>query len=141
LLRYWVFAYIARLKKPYPITNHLNQNMNRIADFVVVKDSGLKSRYAGDKVAVGHFIEDYMHQKIDLKRDFKDVMKHKNDIFTWDFTGHHYKFFLTRFIPEVLIHSQAQDERIIRSHYDDKNDLFNWFLRTTYDLYELLFPR
>jgi len=102
--------------------------MNRIADFVEVKDASLKSRYAGDKVAVGHFIEDYMHQRIDLKRDFKDVMKHKNDIFTYNFVGHHYKFFLTRFIPEVLIHSQKQDERIIRSHYDDKNDLFNWFL-------------
>lgn len=102
--------------------------MNRICDFVKVNDKSVASRYKGNTVAVGHFIEDYMHQRIDLVRDFKDVMKYKNDIFTWDFVGHHYKFFLTRFIPEVLIHSQQQDERIIRSHYDDKNDLFNWFL-------------
>ena len=102
--------------------------MNRICDFVKVKDNSLASRYKGNTVAVGHFVEDYMHQRIDLVHDFKDVMKHKNELFTWDFVGHHYKFFLTRFIPEVLIHSQAQDERIVRSHYDDKNELFNWFL-------------
>jgi hypothetical protein len=91
--------------------------MNRIADFVVVKDSGLKSRYAGDKVAVGHFIEDYMHQKIDLKRDFKDVMKaqerHLYVGFLLDTTT---SFSSRALFREVLIHSQAQDERIIRSH-------------------------
>ena len=31
-------------------------------------------------------------------------------------------------IPEVLLHSQKQDERIIKSHYDNQNQLFNWFL-------------
>jgi len=31
-------------------------------------------------------------------------------------------------IPEVAIHSQKQDKRIIKSHYDNKNDLFSWFL-------------
>lgn len=100
----------------------------KISEFVQVKDNKVASRYKKDTVAVGHFIEDYMNGKVDLIRDFKDVMKHKDDIFTWNFVGHHYKFFLTRFIPEVLSHSQKQDERIIRSHYDDKNDLFNWFL-------------
>jgi len=100
----------------------------KVSDFVKVVDKKVASRYAKAKVEAGHFVEDYMHGRIDLIRDFKDVMEHKNEILTWGFTAHHYKFFLTRFIPEVLIHSQKQDERIIRGHYDDKNDLFNWFL-------------
>ena len=102
--------------------------MARISEFVVVNDPQLKKRYSKDTVAAGHFVVDYMNQKIDLTCDFNDLMEHKNDLFTWDFVGHHFKFFICRFIPEVLIHSQKQDERINRSHYDDKNDLFSWFL-------------
>lgn len=26
------------------------------------------------------------------------------------------------------MHTKSQDERIVRTHYDNKNDLFNWFL-------------
>src|SRR5206468_2142615 len=37
-------------------------------------------------------------------------------------------FFFTRFIPEVAIHSKAQDERIVREHYDRGNDFFSAFL-------------
>lgn len=102
--------------------------MTKIADFVEVKDSKVASRYKKDKVAVGNFIEDYMNQRVDITRDFKDLMKHKDEIFTYNYVGHHWKFFFSRFLPEVISHSQKQDERIIRSHYDDKNDLFNWFL-------------
>ncbi|MBK5284562.1 MAG: class I SAM-dependent methyltransferase [Bacteroidia bacterium] len=56
------------------------------------------------------------------------MLRHKEEIFTFQFVGHHYKFLISRFLPEVLSHSKKQDERIVRSHYDNKNDLFNWFL-------------
>ncbi|MCB1120202.1 MAG: cyclopropane-fatty-acyl-phospholipid synthase family protein [Verrucomicrobiae bacterium] len=102
--------------------------MPRISEFIEVNDPGLKKRYSKATVAAGHFVVDYMNQKIDLKCDFKDLMKHKDKLFTWNFVGHHLKFFFHRFLPEVLIHSKKQDERINRSHYDDKNDLFSWFL-------------
>ncbi len=102
--------------------------MLSISDFVEVRDKSVAKHYKKQKAAIGHFIEDYMNEKVDLKRDFKDLMKHKDEIFTYNYVGHHWKFFLSRFIPEVVIHSQKQDERIIRSHYDDKNDLFSWFL-------------
>lgn len=102
--------------------------MAKISDFVEVKKPRLSSRYGKEKVAVGHFVEDYMNGRIDINVPFKTIMKHKDEIFTWNFTGHHWKFFLSRFIPEVLIHSKKQDVRIAKEHYDDKNDLFNWFL-------------
>jgi cyclopropane fatty-acyl-phospholipid synthase-like methyltransferase len=77
---------------------------------------------------MGNFIEDYINGKVDINMRFEEMLKHKDDVFTWNYVWHHYKFFDSRMIPEVIIHSKKQDERIIRSHYDDKNDLFNWFL-------------
>jgi cyclopropane fatty-acyl-phospholipid synthase-like methyltransferase len=38
------------------------------------------------------------------------------------------KFFVTRMIPEVAIHSLAQDKRIVREHYDRGDDFFEAFL-------------
>ncbi len=102
--------------------------MMKISDFVAVKKSSLSARYSKKKVSAGHFIEDYMAGHIDVVGDFKDLMKHKNEVWEYDFTGDHWKFFFTRFIPEVAMHTKSQDERIVRTHYDNKNDLFNWFL-------------
>ena len=102
--------------------------MTKISDFIKVKNRGVESRYSQPKVSMGHFIEDYMDGKIDVDGDFKDLMKHKDEVFNYDFTAGHYHFFFTRFIPEVTLHTKKQDERIVRSHYDDKNDLFSWFL-------------
>ena len=102
--------------------------MAKISDFVEVKNQRVAGRYSKQKVEVGHFIEDYQDGKIDINCDFMDIMDKMHDVFTFGFTMHHYKFFLTRFIPEVMIHSKKQDERIIRSHYDNHNDLFSWFL-------------
>ncbi len=102
--------------------------MTKISDFVTVKKDSLSARYQKKKVSAGHFIEDYMAGHIDVVGDFKDLMKHKNEVWDYDFTAGHWKFFFTRFIPEVALHTKAQDERIVRTHYDNKNDLFNWFL-------------
>ena len=100
----------------------------KISDFVEVKNARLSGRYSKQKVCMGHFIEDYISEKVDINVSFEELLKHKDDIFDWSYVGHHYKFFFSRMIPEVLIHSKKQDERIIREHYDHKNDLFNWFL-------------
>ena len=101
---------------------------NTISDFISVKNPRVGGRYAKKSVAIGNFIEDYINEKVDINVSFMDLLSHKNDIFSFNYTGHHVKFFLSRMIPEVVIHSKKQDERIIRSHYDNKNDLFNWFL-------------
>jgi cyclopropane fatty-acyl-phospholipid synthase-like methyltransferase len=102
--------------------------MTKISDFVKVKNERVAGRYSKPKVSMEHFIEDYQDGKIDVVGDFKDLMKHKDEVFNFDLTFGHYKFFFTRFIPEVTMHTKAQDERIVRSHYDNHNDLFNWFL-------------
>lgn len=100
----------------------------RISDFVEVKSRSVAARYNNQKVSIGHFIEDYMAGKVDINTDLLEMLWNKDEIFTFDYVGHHYKFFVTRMIPEVVLHSKEQDERIIKSHYDNQNDLFNWFL-------------
>ena len=100
----------------------------KVTDYIDVRKKSLVSRYAKKTVAIGHFIEDYMAGDVDIKGDFLEMMRSKNQIFNWKFVGHHWKFFLTRLIPEVTLHSKKQDERIVKQHYDNKNDLFNWFL-------------
>src|ERR1019366_589675 len=65
---------------------------------------------------------------VDIKGDFEAFMKLRDSYFKYSLTPHHLKFFFTRMIPEVVIHSKAQDERIVRSHYDRGNDFFASFL-------------
>ena len=100
----------------------------KISDFIEVKNPRVSGRYSKQKVAIGHFVEDYIAEKIDINVGMLELLSHRGEIFTYEYTNHHYYFFLSRMIPEVVSHSKKQDERIIRSHYDNKNDLFNWFL-------------
>ncbi len=100
----------------------------KVSDFITIKDPKAGSKYRKNKAPIGHFVEDYINERIDIQTDLMELLEHKDEIFTYNYTWHHYKFFLSRMIPEVVIHSKKQDERIVRGHYDNKNDLFNWFL-------------
>lgn len=98
-------------------------------DFIVPKTDAARSRYKpGKKPSFGHFIEDYVNGRVDLNGDFEEFMATRHEYFDFKLTGHHVKFFFTRMIPEVLIHSKKQDERIVREHYDRGNDFFASFL-------------
>lgn len=98
-------------------------------EFIVPKTDAARSRYkTGNQPSFGYFIEDFLNGRVDIKGDFEEFMKTRNGYFKYSLTPHHFNFFFTRFIPEVLIHSKAQDERIIRGHYDRGNDFFAAFL-------------
>ena len=98
-------------------------------DFIVPKTDSTRSRYkTGNRPSFGHFVEDFLTGSIDIKGDFEQFMAVRDTYFKYSLTPHHLKFFFTRFIPEVAIHSKAQDERIIRDHYDRGNDFFASFL-------------
>jgi cyclopropane fatty-acyl-phospholipid synthase-like methyltransferase len=100
-----------------------------ITDLVVVKDNNVAPRYKnGVKTPITTFIEDYMNGRVDLNCDVQDLFKARTQFFNYQFVGHHLKFLFSRFIPEVAIHSKAQDERIVRDHYDRGNDFFGGFL-------------
>ncbi|MDX2195134.1 MAG: class I SAM-dependent methyltransferase [Cytophagales bacterium] len=98
-------------------------------DFIVPKTEATKNRYKpGKRPSFGHFVEDYVNQKVDIVGDFEAFMKLRHAYFDFSLTPHHFKFFFTRMIPEVVLHTKAQDERIVREHYDRGNDFFASFL-------------
>jgi cyclopropane fatty-acyl-phospholipid synthase-like methyltransferase len=71
--------------------------------------------------------EAYLDGDIDIP-DMDAFLDARRDLVNYTLTKHHLHFFLTRFIPEVAIHSKAQDERIVREHYDRGDDFFEAFL-------------
>jgi len=106
--------------------NVLSKN---IRDIVVVRDQKVNSRYKnGQKTPITNFIEDYMNGRVDVTVDVRQLMKHRTDYFTYDIVGHHVGFVINKFIPQLAIHSKKQDERIVREHYDRRNDFFKGFL-------------
>jgi cyclopropane fatty-acyl-phospholipid synthase-like methyltransferase len=102
--------------------------MKKASDFLIPKHPSVMSRYKAAKASMGWFVEDYMDGKVDIACSFRELMAVKDEIFEYTFDAHHWRFLITRFLPEIVIHSKAQDERIVRSHYDDANELFSWFL-------------
>ncbi|WP_375765015.1 class I SAM-dependent methyltransferase [Archangium gephyra] len=86
------------------------------------------ARYSAGKVPMTTLIEDYIHERLDIEGDFRAFIRERHSVADYKFVADHFKFLLTNFLPEVLIHSQEQDIRIGREHYDRGNDFFGWFL-------------
>ena len=85
-------------------------------------------RYSRGKVPITTLIEDYVHEWLDIEGDFRAFVRERRAIVDYRLVWRHVRFLLTHFLPEVLVHSQAQDVRIGRAHYDRGNDFFRWFL-------------
>jgi len=100
-----------------------------ILDLVVVRDPKVKSRYKnGEKTPITNFIEDYMNGRVDVTVDVQLLLQNRLAYFSYDIVGHHIGFVFNKFIPQLAIHSKKQDERIVRDHYDRRNDFFKGFL-------------
>lgn len=50
--------------------------------------------------------------------DVLDIMELRHDWAKFNMTPELFKDVLTRFIPDVIFHSQRQDEEQVREHYD-----------------------
>ncbi len=100
-----------------------------LLDLVIVKDTSVTSRYKnGVKVPITTFIEDYMNGRVDITCDVQQLLQNRTLFFNYQYVFHHLKFLVNQFIPQVVIHSAKQDERVIRDHYDRGNDFFGAFL-------------
>jgi hypothetical protein len=71
--------------------------------------------------------EAYLEEEVDIP-DMDAFLEARREIVNYEIVNDHWKFFFTRFIPEVAIHSKSQDERIVRDHYDRGDDFFEAFL-------------
>jgi hypothetical protein len=102
-------------------------HVTQLTDFVVFHDKKLAARYAGSKIPMSTLFEAYLDGDVDIS-DMDAFIEARNGLVSYTLTGDHLKFFFTRMIPEVAIHSRAQDERIVREHYDRGDDFFEAFL-------------
>ncbi len=103
--------------------------MSKLSDFVTFKDQQLARQYPdGTPIPMSTLFEAYFDGAVDLPDDLDPFLDQRHLFVSYDITKEHLKFFVTRFIPEVAIHSKAQDERIVREHYDRGNDFFAAFL-------------
>jgi len=101
--------------------------VHKLTELVTFQDKNLASRYAADKIPMTTLFEAYLDGAIDIP-DMDALLDARGDLVRYTLTKQNFEFVLTRLIPEVAIHSKAQDKRIVREHYDRGDDFFNAFL-------------
>jgi cyclopropane fatty-acyl-phospholipid synthase-like methyltransferase len=99
----------------------------QLTDLVSFQDRSFAARYATRKIPMTTLFEGYLDGLIDIP-DMDAFLDARRELVSYALTKHHLEFFVTRFIPEVAIHSKEQDERIVREHYDRGDDFFDAFL-------------
>ncbi|HEY8074446.1 MAG TPA: class I SAM-dependent methyltransferase [Labilithrix sp.] len=91
-------------------------------------DAKLAERFAKGKVPMTTLYEKYFDGEVDIVGDIYEFLDERDKFVSYSVTWEHIRWFFTNFVPEVTIHSKAQDERIVRGHYDRGNDFFGAFL-------------
>lgn len=101
--------------------------MARLADYVVFSDKRLEQRCANGPIPMETLHEAYIDGALDIP-DLGAFLDTRGQLVDFTITKGHLRFLITRMIPEWLIHSKAQDLRIVREHYDRGDDFFAAFL-------------
>ncbi|KAG9311310.1 sphingolipid C9-methyltransferase [Chiua virens] len=70
----------------------------------------------------------YFEGKIEFNGDVLDIMEQRHDWAKMVFTPELFKYVFMNLLPEVIVHSQSQDEEQVRDHYDRGDDFYAWFL-------------
>ncbi|THH06598.1 hypothetical protein EW145_g3977 [Phellinidium pouzarii] len=100
-----------------------------IEEYITLKDVNLKIHYGGkEKIPMQVFHDAYFDGKADFKGDVLESMEMRHDWATFNFTLELFKYVFTRLIPDVIFHTQSQDEEQVREHYDRGDDFYGWFL-------------
>ena len=102
---------------------------NTVSDFVVFEDATLGRKWSGKKVPISDVYEAYIDGKLDIPGEkWNDFFQTRHETMSFRLTDSHIKWAFTNFLPEVAIHSKAQDSRIVSEHYNRGNDFFEWCL-------------
>jgi sphingolipid C9-methyltransferase len=102
--------------------------MSRLTDHVVFQDRKLERQYANKRIPMTTLYEAYFDGAVDIPGDIYALLRDRNNFVKYSITRKHLSWAVTNFVPEVAIHSKAQDKRIVREHYDRGNDFFEAFL-------------
>lgn len=99
-------------------------------EYFIFNDAKLAKSYKNTKIPVETFVEAYMNQQIDFKAnvDPLKVFWARWNVFRMCITFGHFKFFLAKFVGQLVHHSQSADTVDVREVYDRGNDFYNWFL-------------
>lgn len=111
-----------------------------LEEYLTINDEELKKKYHGDhKIPMQIFHDAYFEGKIDFNGksariaaffairflilstrlgDVLDVMEQRHDWAKMIFTPALFKYVFFNLIPEVIKHTEAQDEEQVRDHYD-----------------------
>lgn len=100
-----------------------------IHDFVTFGDASLSKSWEGKKVPMSEVYEAYIDGRVDISSDkWNDFFNSRNETVSFRLTDSHFKWAVTNFLPEVMLHSKKQDSRIVGEHYNRGNDFFEWCL-------------
>ncbi len=140
------------------VNEHVKLPGKDIAEYIDIHDEELKKNYHGkNKIPMQIFHDAYFDGKIDFKGetlfthsqqylsfelkltrhlpgDVLEIMELRHDWAHFHFTPELFKYVLFNLIPEVVVHSAAQDEEQVRDHYDRGDDFYNWWAYFTVHL-------
>jgi cyclopropane fatty-acyl-phospholipid synthase-like methyltransferase len=98
-------------------------------------NKSFESSYRGRKIPLLTLYEAYFRGDINLKRDANgkeydllDVLYQRYSYARFIIQWEHAKWFIFKFIPELLTHSRSQDVEQVREHYDRGDDFYAAFL-------------
>ena len=101
--------------------------MARLTDYVVFTDKRLGQRHQARSLSMAELHEAYLDGSLDIP-DLAAFLDERARLVDFRITRGHLRFLVTRMLPEWLIHSKSQDQRIVRDHYDRGDDFFAAFL-------------
>ncbi|EIM83891.1 sphingolipid C9-methyltransferase [Stereum hirsutum FP-91666 SS1] len=100
-----------------------------IEEYITIHDPELKAKYHGkEKIPMQIMHDAYFDGKIDFNGDVLDILEARHDWAKFVMTPELFKYVLFKMIPEIIVHSQGQDEEQVRDHYDRGDDFYEWFL-------------
>ncbi len=102
--------------------------MSKLTDHIEFKNEKLRQRYAQGRMPMATLYEAYFDGHLDITGDIRRFIERRSELVSYDIERRHVEWLATRFLPEALLHTQKQDTRIVREHYDRGNDFFEWFL-------------
>jgi len=80
-----------------------------VEHYLTFKNEADRQKYSGSsKIPMETFHEMYFDNKVEVNGDMLEVLEYRHDWASFRFTWGLYWFFLTSFVPEVIMHTRSQ---------------------------------
>jgi sphingolipid C9-methyltransferase len=102
--------------------------MSKLTDYVVFHDQKLAAKFANGRMPIDTLWEAYFDGALDIPGDIYKLLEDRHVVAKHPFTKEHVKYFVTKFVPETIVHSKAYDTKLVRDTYDRGDDFYGMFL-------------